>query len=895
MLKINQFGDLNLAYLLGLYEDYLTDPESVGDELVTFFKSEEFQNLITIHSEETKVENPVTQSPLNVNSDFNIKLIEEDIRKNGHKYANLDPLEINSQKEYALNHNGSTEKLKKLYTDNIGYEFHHLDNKDEITWLQNTIENNQFVLTYDEQLLLLNRITEVDTFEEFLTKHFPAKKWFSIQGEDSLIPILDKIIELSNKDSMEYITIGMQHRGRISVMATLFELPYSEVFSYLKEGRVNLDSNANEINPPGWMQDVLYHYGSEISIDKLKIKLLDNPSHLELASPVVNGYLKSIQQNLISDQNTAHDKSLSILTHGDSSFAGQGIVSELFNMKDLDLYDVGGTIHIVVNNQIGFTTSPEESKSEGYCTDIAKAYNIPVLHVNADDVESCLQVASIAYSYRKKYKKDIIIDLIGYRKHGHNEGDEPSFTQPLMYKKIKSHPSLKKIYTNKLTEQHGNKITNIVSDYFDRWNQKLEADLENPNQNTSSEISKNIIKNNLNINSEYIYKGTKLNKEKFKKINNAIYAIPDNITINNRLERLLKRKQDVLNNDTKLDWAHAELLALGSIIEEGQNVRLTGQDTERGTFSQRHAVLHDINSGEKYIPLNYISPNQKEINVKNSPLTEMATLAFEYGYTLNSENNFVLWEAQFGDFVNNAQTVIDEYISSGYSKWGINSSLIMLLPHGYEGQGPNHSSAHLERYLSLCADSNLRVIYPSKSSQYFHALRMHSKEKKNITPMIIMTPKSLLRHPFAASPVEEFTNNEFSKIIEYEPENKNNVHNLVLCSGKIIVDLLDEQNKPKNQNCTIVSIEELYPFPFKELESILIKNKNINQIIWIQEEPKNRGAWQFVSNQLNKSSLLKDLELKYYGSTERASTSVGTSELHKIQIEAITSNFSQLK
>ena len=464
-----------------------------------------------------------------------------------------------------------------------------------------------------------------------------------------------------------------------------------------------------------------------------------------------------------------------------------------------------------------------------------------------------------------------------------------------MYKKIKNHPSLKTIYTEKLSSEHGDKINTIAHEYFEKWNQKLEADLENPNINKSSDISKSIIKNNTNIIIDYEYKGTKLKANEFKSLNHAIFNIPSNISINSRLERILKRKQDVLNNNSNLDWAHAELLALASIINNGSNLRLTGQDSERGTFSQRHAVLHDINNGEKYIPLNYILPNQKNIQIKNSPLTEMATLAFEYGYTLNSENNFVLWEAQFGDFVNNAQTVIDEYISSGFAKWGITSSLVMLLPHGYEGQGPNHSSAHLERYLSLCADSNMRVIYPSKSSQYFHALKMQANEKNNITPMIIMTPKSLLRHPFAASPIKEFTETEFSKTIAYLPKNTDKITTLVMCSGKMIVDLLDENKEPININNAIISIEELYPFPSKDIEGFLRKNKNINKIIWIQEEPKNRGAWHFVSNQIHNSSIMKEYELEYYGSTERASTSVGTSELHKIQIESIKNKFNEIK
>jgi 2-oxoglutarate dehydrogenase E1 component len=889
----NQFGDLNLAYILGLYEDYLIDPESVGEDLVIFFNSEDFKKYKRSSHSQNHSEAPKSRDNIANNNDET--LILNQIRKEGHKYAKLDPLNLIAKKEYILNSNGTSEKIKNIYTTTIGYEYFHLDNQEEITWLIDNIENDINPPNFDEQNSLLDRIIEVDTFEEFLSKHFPAKKWFSIQGEDSLIPILDKIIELGNRDSMEHMTIGMQHRGRISVMATLFKLPYSDVFSYLKQGKVNLNKTTDEINPPGWMQDVLYHYGSEISINNLKIKLLDNPSHLELASPVVNGYLKSIQENLMSDQSNSHDKSISVLTHGDSSFAGQGIVSELFNMKDLDLYNVGGTIHVVVNNQIGFTTNPEESKSEGYCTDIAKAYNIPVFHVNADDVESCLKVASIAYNYRKKFKKDIIIDLVGYRKHGHNEGDEPSFTQPLMYKKIKSHPSLKTIYTEKLSSEHGDKINTIADESFEKWNQKLEADLENPNINKSSDISKSIIKNNTNIIIDYEYKGTKLKTNEFKSLNHAIFNIPSNVSINNRLERILKRKQDVLNSNSNLDWAHAELLALASIINNGSNLRLTGQDSERGTFSQRHAVLHDINNGEKYIPLNYILPNQKNIQIKNSPLTEMATLAFEYGYTLNSENNFVLWEAQFGDFVNNAQAVIDEYISSGFSKWGITSSLVMLLPHGYEGQGPNHSSAHLERYLSLCADSNMRVIYPSKSSQYFHALKMQANEKNNITPMIIMTPKSLLRHPFAASPIKEFTETEFSKIIAYLPKNTGGITTLVMCSGKIIVDLLDENKEPINKNNAIISIEELYPFPSKDIEGFLSKNKNINKIIWIQEEPKNRGAWHFVSNQIHNSSIMKEYELEYYGSTERASTSVGTSELHKIQIESIKNKFNEIK
>ena len=541
--------------------------------------------------------------------------------------------------------------------------------------------------------------------------------------------MIDKFIELSEKDKKEYITLGMQHRGRISVMATLFKLPYSEVFSYLKAGKV---TNTNNDPYGGWMQDVLYHYGSKISHKNLKIELLDNPSHLELASPVVNGYLKSIQENII--KNNAINKSMSIITHGDASFSGQGIVSELFNMKNLEPYDIGGTIHIVVNNQIGFTTNPDETKSNGYCTDIAKAYNIPIIHVNADDVESCLNVANLAYQYKMTFQKDILIDLVGYRRHGHNEGDEPSFTQPLMYKKISNHPHLKEIYKNKLINIHGNGIEKLTNQYTEKWDQILEAELENPNNRKTSKKHLDLIKLNQEISNDYDNTPTNINLNTFTDLNKKIFEYPTDFTINSRLKRILERKQNITETKSKLDWSHAELLALGSIIKEGKNIRLTGQDTERGTFSQRHAVLHDINNGNKFIPLNNLYTEQPKIMIKNSPLTEMATLAFEYGYTLlDSNNSLVLWEAQFGDFVNNAQSIIDEYISSGYSKWGIKSSLTMLLPHGYEGQGPNHSSAHLERYLSLCADSNLRVIYPTKSVQYFHALRMQAKESLNLS------------------------------------------------------------------------------------------------------------------------------------------------------------------
>ena len=888
MYKNYQFGDLNSAYIMGLYEDYLSDPDNVGLELVDFFESQDFKNILSNPSSEQNTFDDTTKI---VESNDEINEIE-DLRKNGHKYAKLDPLSIHHVPTIRINANGRTRKLKDLYTSNIGYEFYHLDNQSEINWLIDNIEHsNNPQQSYDQQINLLDRITEIHTFEEFLSKHFPAKKWFSIQGEDSLIPMLDKLIELSEKDKKEYITIGMQHRGRISVMATLFQLPYSEVFSYLKEGKVT-----NTSNDPyaGWMQDVLYHYGSEILHNNIKIKLLDNPSHLELATPVVNGYLKSIQENII--KNNSVNKSMNIITHGDASFSGQGIVSELFNMKNLKPYDIGGTIHIVVNNQIGFTTNPEETKSNGYCTDIAKAYNIPIIHVNADDVESCLNAANLSYQYKMTFQKDIIIDLIGYRRHGHNEGDEPSFTQPLMYKKISNHPNLKEIYKNKLISIHGNDIENLTNQYTQKWDQILEAELENPNDGAVSKKHHELIKSNKEISTDYNNTPTNINLNIFTELNKRIYELPSDFTINNRLKRILERKQNIMENKSKLDWSHAELLALGSIIKDGKNIRLTGQDTERGTFSQRHAVLHDINNGNKFIPLNHLYPEQSKIMIKNSPLTEMATLAFEYGYTLlEAENSLVLWEAQFGDFVNNAQSIIDEYISSGFSKWGIKSSLIMLLPHGYEGQGPNHSSAHLERYLSLCADSNLRVIYPTKSVQYFHALRMQSKETLNKTPMIIMTPKSLLRHPFAASEIKEFTEDSFKKIITYLPKNKNRINNLILCSGKIIIDLLDDELNSLSQNSAIISIEELYPFPKNEIINFIKKHKEINRIIWIQEEPKNRGAWQFVSNQLDKASLSSDFELEYCGSVQRASTSVGTSDLHKVQTETIAKLFKDIK
>ncbi|HIB35927.1 MAG TPA: 2-oxoglutarate dehydrogenase E1 component [Dehalococcoidia bacterium] len=888
MYKNYQLGDLNSAYIMGLYEDYLTDPDSVGLDLVNFFQSQDFKNILSNLSSEKNTFNDITNIV-----ESNDEIIEiENLRKNGHKYAKLDPLSIHPSPDISINANGKTIKLKDLYTSNIGYEFYHLDNQDEINWLIDNIEHsNNTQQSYDQQINLLNRITEIDTFEEFLSKHFPAKKWFSIQGEDSLIPMLDKLIELSEKDKKEYITLGMQHRGRISVMATLFQLPYSEVFSYLKEGKV---TNTNNDPYAGWMQDVLYHYGSEILHNNIKIKLLDNPSHLELASPVVNGYLKSIQENII--KNNGVNKSMSIITHGDASFSGQGIVSELFNMKNLKPYDIGGTIHIVVNNQIGFTTNPEETKSNGYCTDIAKAYNIPIIHVNADDVESCINVANLSYQYKMTFQKDILIDLVGYRRHGHNEGDEPSFTQPLMYKKISNHPHLKEIYKNKLITIHGNDIENLTKQYTQKWDQILEAELENPNNGAVSKKHQELIKLNKEISNEYNNAPTNISLNTFTDLNKKIFELPYDFTINNRLKRILERKQNIIETKSKLDWSHAELLALGSIIKDGKNIRLTGQDTERGTFSQRHAVLHDINNGNKFIPLNHLYSEQSEIMIKNSPLTEMATLAFEYGYTLlDTENSLVLWEAQFGDFVNNAQSIIDEYISSGYSKGGRKASLIMLLPHGYEGQGPNHSSAHLERYLSLCADSNLRVIYPTKSVQYFHALRMQSKEILNKTPMIIMTPKSLLRHPFAASEIRKFTEDNFKKIITYLPKSKNKINNLILCSGKIIIDLLDDELNSLSSNSAIISVEELYPFPKNEIINFLKKHKDINRFIWIQEEPKNRGAWQFVSNQLDKASLTNDFELEYCGSIQRASTSVGTSDLHKVQTETIAKLFKDIK
>ena len=886
MYKNYQFGDLNSAYIMGLYEDYLNDPDSVGLDLVDFFESEEFKNILSNLNAEKNTSNDTTKTVKSNDSSLEI----ENLRKNGHKYAQLDPLSIHTTPD--INVNGGTKKIKDLYTSNIGYEFYHLENQDEINWLIDNIENpNNTQQSYDEQINLLDRITEIDTFEEFLSKHFPAKKWFSIQGEDSLIPMIDKFIELSEKDKKEYITLGMQHRGRISVMATLFKLPYSEVFSYLKAGKV---TNTNNDPYGGWMQDVLYHYGSKISHKNLKIELLDNPSHLELASPVVNGYLKSIQENII--KNNAINKSMSIITHGDASFSGQGIVSELFNMKNLEPYDIGGTIHIVVNNQIGFTTNPDETKSNGYCTDIAKAYNIPIIHVNADDVESCINVANLAYQYKMTFQKDILIDLVGYRRHGHNEGDEPSFTQPLMYKKISNHPHLKEIYKNKLINIHGNGIEKLTNQYTEKWDQILEAELENPNNMKTSKKHLDLIKLNQEISNDYDNPPTNINLNTFTDLNKKIFEYPTDFTINSRLKRILERKQNITETKSKLDWSHAELLALGSIIKEGKNIRLTGQDTERGTFSQRHAVLHDINNGNKFIPLNNLYTEQPKIMIKNSPLTEMATLAFEYGYTLlDSNNSLVLWEAQFGDFVNNAQSIIDEYISSGYSKWGIKSSLTMLLPHGYEGQGPNHSSAHLERYLSLCADSNLRVIYPTKSVQYFHALRMQAKESLNKTPMIIMTPKSLLRHPFAASEINEFTEDNFKKIITYLPKSNNKINNLLLCSGKIIIDLLDDELNSLSTNSAIISIEELYPFPKNEIINFLKKYKDINRIIWIQEEPKNRGAWQFVSNQLDKASLSNDFELEYCGSVQRASTSVGTSDLHKLQTETIAKLFNDIK
>jgi 2-oxoglutarate dehydrogenase E1 component len=750
-------------------------------------------------------------------------------------------------------------------------------------------------LSAEERLRLLRRLMEVNGFETFLHRTFAGQKRFSIEGLDSLVPMLDELVRLCAGDAYTHIMIGMAHRGRLNVLAHVLGKPYETIFSefhHTVNKHLVPSEGSTGINH-GWTGDVKYHLGATRDVPpdgnatrSIRLTLANNPSHLEFVNPVVLGFTRSVQDDRsrpgYPEQNTG--RALAVLIHGDAAFSGEGIVQETLNLSRLPGYQVGGTIHIVANNGLGFTAESRDSRSTKYASDLAKGFEIPIVHVNADDPEACLRAMRLAYAYRQKYRKDFLIDLIGYRRFGHNESDDPMVTQPQLYRKIERHPRVTELYAD------GCLAAGIVSrDQLGEWERETEEKLRSA-YNRMKQQGKRVAPASPAVLPEPDEVRTGVPLEELRDLNRLLLQFPPDFRVYPKLERILRRRAEMLADGGTIDWALAETLAFASILKEGRAVRLTGQDTERGTFAHRHLVLHDTESGATYSPLHRLASARASFAVHNSPLSEASVLGYEYGYSVCAPEVLVIWEAQFGDFVNVAQVIIDQFISSGWAKWKERSGLVLLLPHGYEGQGPEHSSARLERFLQLAAEHNWTVCNVTSAAQYFHLLRRQAAMlgTDRARPLILMSPKSLLRHPRAASPARALSDGRFARILELPQAgaggDAGKVTRLILCSGKAAVDLesrWDETAEEDRGFLRIVRLEQLYPFPEREIADVLQRYPQLREIVWVQEEPRNMGAWTYVAPHIRK--LAGTRGVRCIARPEHASPAEGYPEMHQAE------------
>ncbi|WP_328671375.1 multifunctional oxoglutarate decarboxylase/oxoglutarate dehydrogenase thiamine pyrophosphate-binding subunit/dihydrolipoyllysine-residue succinyltransferase subunit [Streptomyces sp. NBC_00328] len=784
-------------------------------------------------------------------------------RVRGHVMADTDPLEYKQRKhpDLDITEHGLTlwdlerefavggfsgKSLMKLrdilgvlrdsYCRTTGIEFMHIQDPKQRKWIQDRIERPHSKPEREEQLRILRRLNSAEAFETFLQTKYVGQKRFSLEGGESVIPLLDAVIDSAAESRLDEVVIGMAHRGRLNVLANIVGKSYAQIF---REFEGNLDPKS--MHGSG---DVKYHLGARgtftgLDGEQIKVSLAANPSHLETVDPVIEGIVRA-KQDIINKGGTDFTV-LPVALHGDAAFAGQGVVAETLNMSQLRGYRTGGTVHIVINNQVGFTAAPESSRSSMYATDVARMIEAPIFHVNGDDPEAVVRVARLAFEFRQAFNKDVVIDLICYRRRGHNESDNPAFTQPLMYDLIDKKRSVRKLYTESLIGRG-----DITLEEAEQALQDFQGQLEKVFTEVREAVAQAPEAHVPDVQAEFpVAVSTAVSQEIVKRIAESQVNIPDNVTVHPRLLPQLQRRAAMIEDGT-IDWGMGETLAIGSLLLEGTPVRLSGQDSRRGTFGQRHAVLIDRVNGEDYTPLQYLSDEQARLNVYDSLLSEYAVMGFEYGYSLARPDALVMWEAQFGDFVNGAQTVVDEYISAAEQKWGQTSGVTLLLPHGYEGQGPDHSSARIERFLQLCAQNNMTVAQPTSPSNYFHLLRwqVHNPHHK---PLVVFTPKSMLRLKAAASKAEEFTSGQFRPVIGDDSVDAAAVRKVVFCAGKLYYDLEAERKKRGSTDTAIIRIERLYPLPGAELQAEIAKYPNAEKYLWAQEEPANQGAWPFIA------------------------------------------------
>jgi 2-oxoglutarate dehydrogenase E1 component len=784
------------------------------------------------------------------------------------------------------------EILNRTYCSNIGIEFMHMTDPEEKSWIQQRIEGKDKEIQFTERgrKAILNRLIEAEGFEKYLAKKYVGTKRFGLDGCESLIPAMEQIIKRGGALGCKEVKIGMPHRGRLNILTNVIQKPLKKIFKEF--------SGDPGIASGGVSGDVKYHLGAsanrEFDNNLVHVSLTANPSHLEAVNPVVLGQVRAKQDY---HDDAERNKVIPILLHGDAAFAGQGIVAECFAMSGLTGHNIGGTIHIIVNNQIGFTTQPEFSRSSPYPSEVAKMVQAPIFHVNGDDPEAVTYCAKVATEYRQKFKRDVVLDIFCYRKYGHNEGDEPSFTQPLMYKKIKEHPSTLQKFADRLISE---KV--LTKEEFEDEKNAYQKRLDEEFEASKSYISNEHdwftgVWSKFTTELGHDRRGdTGIEIEKIKNLGKKLAHIPEGFNAHKTISRIYDARSKMFETGKDFDWAMAETLAFASLVDEGYGVRLVGQDSVRGTFSQRHAAINDQVTGERYYPLKHISNEQGQVEIIDSLLSEMGVLGFEYGYSLTDPDTLVLWEAQFGDFANGAQVIFDQFISSGEKKWTRASGLVMLLPHGYEGQGPEHSSARLERYLQACAQENIQVVNCTTPANYFHVLRrqIHRTFRK---PLVVFTPKSLLRHKRCISEIEDFTKqNSFHRVLsdraEYSAYNliplakDDEIEKVILCSGKVYFDLVDERENLKANKVQIVRIEQLYPFPVKTLARHISRFKNAKKFVWCQEEPYNMGAWNHVEPYINRTlEYIKANSTKviYTGRTPSASPATGFLKKHLAQ------------
>ena len=908
----------SMAYVDGLYEDYLTDPNSVPadwraafDALPKVAPQEVSHRAIRDYFLQTADKKHAPAGVAEETRHYQVANLINAYRAHGHHVAKLDPLEMTERiqvpsLELAYHHLSEADMnrsffagkyldgaqmtlqeifqaLRSTYCGSIGIEYMHISDDAETEWLQQKMETvrGRPQFDTDKKRDILKDLIAADGLERYLGTRYVGQKRFSLEGGDAFIPLMKEIIRRGGQDNVKEIVIGMAHRGRLNVLVNVLGKEPDQLFQEF-EGKLRSERTG----------DVKYHmgYSSDLRTESgaiVHVALAFNPSHLEIIGPVVEGSARSrLRRQHDLDKK---DKVVPVVVHGDAAFAGQGVIMETFNFSQARGYSTGGTIHVVINNQIGFTTSnPLDARSTLYCTDVAKMVQAPVLHVNGDDPEAVVFVTQIAFDFRMKFKRDIVIDLVCYRRHGHNEADEPAVTQPTMYQKIKSIPPLREIYANQLlakgiiTKEEVNKLGD---DYRDRLD-KGRAVVEVVHGDYEGKIS---VDWTPYLNAKWTDKiDTTITKDTVQKLAKQLSSLPDGFTLHPVVSRLLAERGKMTTGEIPMNWGYAETMAYASLLNEGYGVRLSGQDSGRGTFAHRHAVLHESETGETYVPLEKTAtdPN-KPFVIIDSILSEEAVLAFEYGYACSEPTSLVLWEAQFGDFANGAQVVIDQFISSGEQKWGRLCGLVLLLPHGYEGQGPEHSSARLERYMQLCAQQNIQVCTPTTPAQMFHLLRRQMLRKFR-KPLIVMTPKSLLRHKLAVSPIEDLTKGKFYTVIpEIDAVEADKISKIVLCCGKVYYDLLQRRREDKKlKHVAIIRVEQLYPFPNQMLIKELEKFSRAKQIIWCQEEPQNQGVW-FSSQHHILECLRDDQSLSYAGRSFAASPAVGSAILHAQQQQAL--------